>query len=141
MRLFKRTLQPTLFLNAVGVLVETLEHHAFSPGGLKPGAHLVEVSAPRGAAAVAVQFTHMVGERFKELQCFQLSYFQRAPGRDLMEEYLAVPFDRLQWAAMPVGAQMLSADQRRVLVQLLQGSDPKGWDASPDFRAELEGRL
>jgi hypothetical protein len=56
-----------------------------------------------------------------------------------MEEYLAVPYDSLKWAATPVAAQTLTGDQRRVLLQLLSGSDPKAWEASPDFRSDLEG--
>ncbi|MBA3944708.1 MAG: hypothetical protein H0X37_09130 [Herpetosiphonaceae bacterium] len=139
MRFGKKTVQPTLFLNGVGVLVETLEHHAFAPGGQKPRADMQEVNPPQGAAVVAVQFTHAVGERFLGLQCFKLGYYHRAPGQDLMEEYLAVPYDSLKWAATPVEPQSLTADQRRVLQQLLGGSDPKAWEASPDFRADLEG--
>lgn len=141
MRFFKRSsVEPTLFLNAGGVLVETLENHAFGPHGQNPGTNLEEVTPPAGSAVVAVQFAHAIGERFTGLQCFRLSYYHRAPGRDLMEEFLAMPFDRLQLAATPAETHILTADQRRVLVQLLQGSDPKAWDASPDFRAALEGR-
>lgn len=140
MRFFKRSVEPTLFLNAAGVLVETLENHAFGPHGQKPSADLEEVAPPQGSAVVAVQFAHAIGERFMGLQCYQLSYYHRAPGRDLMEEYLAMPFDRLQLAATPTDSQVLTPDQRRVLIQLLHGSDPKAWDASPEFRTALEGR-
>ncbi len=140
MRLFKKTLQPTLFLSATGVLVETLANHTFAPGGLKPRPHTEEVAAPAGSAVVAVQFTHMVGERFLGLACFRLSYHHRAPGQDLMGEYLANPFDSVQWAAVPIEASALSPDQRRVVAQLLRGSDPKAWEASAEFVAMLEGQ-
>ncbi len=137
MRLFKRTLTPTLLLSDAGVLVEALESHLFPPGGQKPGAHVQEVHTPAGAAAIAVQFVHTIATRFGELQTFRLSYFHRAPGRDLFEEYLAVPYDRLQFAAAPIGPEMLSPDQRRVLIELLSKSDPKAWEASEPFRNAL----
>lgn len=139
MRFFKRTVTPTLLLSEAGVMVQALEHHAFPPGGQKPGAHAVEVKAPAGAAAVAVQFVHEIGVHFGELQVFRLSYFHRAPGRDLMEEYLAVPYDRLQFVAQPIGAEALSGDQRRVIKELLSRSDQKAWEASEPFRTALEG--
>lgn len=138
MRLFKRTVTPTLLLSEAGVLVEALDHHAFPPGGQKAGAHVQEVNVPAGAAAVAVQFVHEVGARFSDLQVFRLSYFHRAPGQDLFEEYLAVPYDRLQFAAAPIGGDALTGDQRRVLAALLSQSDPKAWEASEAFRTGLE---
>ena len=137
MRLFKRTLQPTLLLSEAGVLVEALENHVFPPGGQKAAAHLQEIPVPPGAAAIAVQFVHEIGVRFGELQAFRLSYYHRAPGRDLFEEYLAVPFDRLQFAATPIEPHSLSGDQRRVIATLLSKSDPKAWEASEPFRAAL----
>ncbi len=140
MRFFRRTVTPTLLLSEAGVLVEALEHPLFPAGGQKAGPpHLEEVRAPAGAAAIAVQFVHEVGVRFSDLQVFRLSYYHRAPGRDLWEEYLAVPYDRLQFAAQPVGPETLSADQRRVLVALLSKSDPKGWEASEPVRSALGG--
>ena len=139
MRLFKRTVTPTLLLSEAGVLVEALEHHAFPPGGQQAGAHLQEVGVPAGAAAVAVQFVHEVGIHFAELQTFRLDYVHRAPGRDLFEEYLAVPYDRLQFVATPIAPEELSADQRRVVAMLLSKSDAKAWEASEPFRAALEG--
>lgn len=139
MRLFRRTLTPTLLLSEAGVLVEALEQHMFPPGGQKPGSHLQEVGVPAGAAAVAVQFVHEVGVRFVELQTFRLSYVHRAPGHDLFEEYLAVPYDRLHFVALPIEPEQLSANQRRVLATLLSSSDAKAWQASEPFRAALEG--
>ncbi len=139
MRFFKRTVTPTLLLSDAGVLVEALEHHAFPPGGQKASRDVEEVKVPAGAAAVAVQFVHEVGTRFSELQAFRLSYFHRAPGRDLYEEYLAVPYDRLQFAALPIGPDALSPDQRRVIAALLSKSDPKAWEASEPLRIALEG--
>ena len=139
MRLFQRTVTPTLLLSEAGVLVEALESHAFPPGGQKAAPHVQEVQVPPGAAAVAVQLVHQLGARFTDLQVFRLSYFHRAPGRDIFEEYLAVPYDRLQFVALPVGAETLTADQRRVLVALLSKSDPKAWEASTAFREAIEG--
>ena len=138
MRLFKRTVTATLLLSEAGVLVEALDHHVFPPAGQRASAHVQEVNVPPGAAAVAVQFVHEVGARFGEFQAFRLSYFHRAPGRDLFEEYLAVPYDRLQFAAAPIGVDDLSGDQRRVVAALLGKSDPKAWEASESFRAGLE---
>ena len=137
MRFFRRTVQPTLFLSEAGVLVEALEHHAFPAGGQKASAYLQEVPTPNGAAAVAVQFVHEVGARFHDLQVFRLTYYHRAPGRDLMEEYLAVPFDRLQFGATPIEPATLSANQRRVITELLSKSDATGWNASEPFRTAL----
>ncbi len=138
MRLFRRTVEPTLFLSAAGVLVEALENHAFPPGGQKAPAHVQETPVPAGAAAVAVQFVHEIGSRFSDLQLFRLSYYHRAPGRDLYEEYLAVPYDRLQFAAAPLEPAGLTPDQRRVIAALLSKSDPKAWEASEPFRSALE---
>jgi hypothetical protein len=134
MRFFRRTVQPTLFLSESGVLVEALENHAFPPGGQRAASHLQEVPVPSGAAAVAVQFVHEVGTRFHDLQVFRLGYYHRAPGNDLFEEYLAVPYDRLQWVATPIDAHNLSTNQRRVLVELLSKSDAAAWNASEAFR-------
>ena len=139
MRFFKRRVTPTLLLSEAGVLVEALEHHAFPPGGQKALRDVQEVAAPSGAASIAVQFVHEVGIRFSELQTFRLSYFHRAPGRDLFEEYLAVPYDRLQLAALPIGPDTLTRDQRGVIAALLSKSDPKAWEASEPFRSTLEG--
>jgi hypothetical protein len=130
---------PTLLLSEAGVLVETFEQHMFPPGGQRPNPHLQEVGVPAGAAAVAVQFVHEVGVRFGELQTFRLSYFHRAPGRDLFEEYLAVPYDRLHFVAVPIEPEHLTPDQRRVLATLLSSSDAKAWQASEPFRTSLEG--
>lgn len=138
MRLFKRVITPTLLLSEAGVLVEAFEHHLFPPGGQKPGAHLQEVAAPSGSATIAVQFVHEIGRHFAELQTFRLSYFHRAPGRDLFEEYLAVPYDRLQFAATPLDAAQLSGDQRRVIMTLLSKSDEKAWSASVAFRSAID---
>ncbi|GAC1640235.1 MAG: hypothetical protein NVS4B8_07680 [Herpetosiphon sp.] len=140
MRFSKGRVEPTLFMNQVGVLVETLEHHAFPVGGQQPRSGTEEVQPPAGAAVVAVQFVHELRERFKELQCFRLTYHHRAPSASLMEDYLAVPYDRLVWAAQPVDAQSLSADQRAVLTRLLSASDTQAWEASTEFRALLEGK-
>ena len=137
MRFFKRTVEPTLFLSEAGVLVEAPENHAFPPGGQKAVAHAQEVAVPAGAAAVAVQFVHEIGSRYSELQAFRLSYFHRAPGRDLFEEYLAVPYDRLQFVASPIGPEALAPNQRRVIATLLSKSDPKAWEASESFRTAL----
>src|SRR5687768_7695575 len=138
MRLFQRTVTPTLLLSEAGVLVEALESHAFPPSGQKAAPHVQEVQVPAGAAAVALQLVHQLGVRYTELQVFRLSYFHRAPGRDLFEDYLAVPYDRLQFVALPVGPEVLTADQRRVVVALLSKSDPKAWEASTAFREALE---
>ena len=138
MRFFKQTVEPTLFLSEAGVLVEALENHAFPPGGQKAAAHVQEVAVPAGAAAVAVQFVHEIGSRYSELQAFRLSYFHRAPGRDLFEEYLAVPYDRLQFVASPIDPEALASNQRRVIATLLSKSDPKAWEASESFRTALQ---
>ncbi len=137
MRFFRRTVEPTLFLSESGVLVEALENHAFPAGGQKASAYLEEVPTPKGAAAVAVQFVHEVGTRFRDLQVFRLSYYHRAPGKDLFEEYLAVPFDRLQFVATPIEPSDLTSTQRRVLTELLSKSDAVGWNASEPFRGAL----
>lgn len=137
MRLFKRVITPTLLLNEAGVLVEALEHHLFPAAGQKPGAHLQEVAPPPGSAVIAVQFVHERGRHFADLQTFRLSYFHRAPGRDLFEEYLAVPYDRLQLAATPVDTAQLSGAQRSVLVTLLSKSDTQAWNASEAFRSAI----
>ena len=139
MRFFRRTLMPTLLLSEAGVLVEAVEQHMFPPGGQKPAAHLQEVGVPAGAATIAAQFVHEVGVRFGDLQIFRLSYFHRAPGRDLFEEYLAVPYDRLHFVAVPIEPEQLTHDQRRVIATLLSSSDAKAWQASEPFRAALEG--
>jgi hypothetical protein len=139
-RLFKRTLSPTLLLSEAGVLVEAVEHHLFPPGGQKAGPHLEEIATPPGSASIAVQFVHEVGHRFSGLQAFRLSYFHRAPGRDLFEEYLAVPYDRLQFVATPVDVALLGEQPRRVIATLLSKSDERAWGASEAFRSELEGR-
>jgi hypothetical protein len=139
MRFFKRTVAPTLLLSEAGVLVEALEHHAFPPGGQKAAAGTQEVQPPAGAAAIAVQFVHELGVRFGELQTFRLSYFQRAPSQDLFEEYLAVPYNRLRFVAVPIGPETLTPDQRRVIATLLSQSDPKAWAASDPFRSDLDG--
>jgi hypothetical protein len=137
MRFFRRTVEPTLFLSEAGVLVEALEQHTFPAGGQKAGRYVQEVPVPNGAAAIAVQFVHEVGVRFRDLQIFRLSYYHRAPGNDLFEEYLAAPFDRLQFAATPIEPQTLSSNQRRVITELLSRSDAKAWDASEPFRSVL----
>lgn len=119
-------------------MVEATRHHVFPPGGKKMTQYHQQVSPPSGAAVIAVQFVHEVGERFGGLQIFQLHYVHRAPGRDLYEEYLAAPFDSIEMAATPVGADALNPNQRRVLAALLSQSDPKGWEASAGFRSEIE---
>ena len=131
---------PTLLLSDAGVMVEALKHHAFPPQGKRIGQYQQEVPPPQGAAVLAVQFVHEVGERFGGLQLFKLSYVHRAPGRDLYDEYLAAPFDSIEMAATPVGPEALNANQRRVLTTLLKGSDEKAWEASQSFRSEIEGR-
>lgn len=121
-------------------MVEALEHHVFPPGGKKVGPYQQEVRAPQGAAVIAVQFVHEVGERFGDLQVFRLQYSHRSPGRDLYDEFLAAPFDSIEMAASPVGPEALNANQRRVLTTLLSGSDAKAWEAAQGFRADIEGR-
>jgi|GEM_PF-5150207 len=140
MRWRKEVVTPTLLLNEAGVMVEALKHHVFPPGGKKINQYQQELPPAQGAAVVAVQFVHEVGERFGGLQVFRLHYCRRAPGRDLYDEYLAAPFDSLELAATPGGSDSLNPNQRRVLVTLLQQSDPKAWDASGTFRSDIEGR-
>jgi hypothetical protein len=137
MRWFKRAITPTLMLSEAGVLVEALESHMYPPTGKPIGPYQQELPAPRGSAVVAVQFRHEVGTRFSDLQIFRLHYVHRAPGRDLYEEYLAAPFDTLEMAATPADASALNSNQRQVLAKLLQGSDAKAWDDSPDVRAAI----
>lgn len=140
MRWRKEVVSPTLLLNDAGVMVEAVKHHVFPPNGKKIGQYQQEIQGPQGAAVVAVQFVHEVGERFGGLQIFSLHYVRRAPGRDLMDEYLAAPFDTVEMAATPVGPETLNSNQRRVLVTLLQQSDPKAWEASQAFRGDIEGK-
>jgi hypothetical protein len=140
MRWRKRTVTPTLLLSESGVMVEAVQHHVFPPGGKKVGQYQREVNAPPGAAVVAVQFVHEIGEKFSSLQIFRLQYSHRAPGRDLYDEYLAAPFDSVEMAANPVGPEALNPNQRRVLTTLLSGSDAPAWEASQSFRAEIEGK-
>jgi hypothetical protein len=140
MRWRKRTVTPTLLLNDSGVMVEAVQHHVFPPGGKKVGPYQQEINPPPGAAVIAVQFVHDVGEHFGGLQIFRLQYCRRAPGRDLYDEYLTSPFDSVEMAASPVGPELLNANQRRVLSTLLSGSDAKAWEASQAFRADIEGR-
>lgn len=121
-------------------MVEAVEHHMFPPGGKKLGPYQQEVRAPQGAAVVAVQFVHEVGERFTNLQIYRLQYSHRAPGRDLYDEYLAAPFDSVELSAHPAGPDALNPNQRSVLTTLLRGSDAKAWEASQELRAEIEGR-
>jgi hypothetical protein len=136
----KEVVSPTLLLSEAGVMVEAVKQHVFPPGGKRMNQYHQEVPPPSGAAVVAVQFVHEVGERFGGLQVFQLRYVHRAPGRDLYEEYLASPFDSVEMTAQPVGPEALNANQRRVLTSLLEGSDAKAWEASQSFRADIEGR-
>jgi hypothetical protein len=131
---------PTLLLNDAGVMVEALKQHVFPPGGKKIGQYQQQTPTPQGAANVAIQFVHEIGERFGNLQIFQLHYVHRAPGRDLYDEYLAAPFDSVEMAATPAGPEALNANQRRVLITLLQQSDQKAWEASQAFRQDIEGR-
>lgn len=140
MRWRKQVVTPTLLLNDAGVMVEVLKQHAFPPGGKKSGQYHQQVPTPQGAAVVAIQFVHEIGERFANLQVFQLSYVHRAPGRDLYEEYLAAPFDSVEMAAMPAGPEVLNSNQRRVLMTLLAQSDQRAWEASQAFRQDIEGR-
>ncbi|PLS77978.1 MAG: hypothetical protein CYG59_20740 [Chloroflexi bacterium] len=139
MRWRKEVVSPTLLLSEAGVMVEALKHHVFPPGGKRMNQYHQEVSAPQGAAVMAVQFVHEVGERFGGLQVFKLHYVHRAPGRDLYDEYLAAPFDSIEMAATPVGPDALNANQRRVLTTLLEGSDAKAWEASATFRGDIQG--
>ena len=140
MRWRKEVVTPTLLLNDAGVMVEALKHPMFPAGGKKIGQYQQEMKTPQGAAAIAVQFVHEVGERFGGLQIFRLHYVHRAPGRDLYDEYLAAPSDSVELAATPVGPETLNANQRRVLTTLLQQSDPKAWEASQPFRTDIEGK-
>ncbi len=140
MRWRKRTVTPTLLLNEAGIMVEAVEHHVFPPGGKKIDQYQQEIRPPQGAAVVAVQFVHEVGDRFSQLQIFRLQYSHRAPGRDLYDEFLGAPFDSLEMAAQPVGPEALNPNQRRVLTTLLSGSDATAWEASQAFRADIEGR-
>lgn len=140
MRWRKEVVTPTLLLSDVGVMVEALKHHLFPPAGKRMTQYQQEVNAPQGAAVVAVQFVHEVGERFGGLQIYQLHYVHRAPGRDLYEEYLAAPFDSIEMAATPVAPDALNPNQRRVLATLLGQSDPKAWEASASFRTDIEGK-
>ena len=139
MRWRKEIVTPTLLLNEAGVLVEALKQPMFPPGGKKISQYQQPINPPQGAAVLAVQFVHEIGERFGNLQMFQISYVHRAPGRDLYEEYLAAPFDSVEMSATPIGSDALNANQRRVLITLLQQSDPKAWEASQTFRQDLEG--
>lgn len=139
MRWRKDVVTPTLLLNDNGVMVEALKNHLFPPGGRRIGTYEQEIPPPRGAAVIAVQFVHEVGEKFSGLQIFRLHYVHRAPGRDLHEEYLAAPFDTVEMAATPAGPETLNANQRRVLVALLQQSDSKAWGASAAFTGDIEG--
>ncbi len=140
MRWIKETVTPTLLLNEAGELVETTKRHVFPPGGRPIGRYQQETRAPGGAAVIAVQFTHQVGERFHGLQLFRLQYVHRAPGRDLWEDYLAAPADTIEMAATPLDPMQLNLNQRRVLQALLQQSDPQAWAASPIFAGQIEGR-
>lgn len=140
MRWRKQVVTPTLLLNEAGIMVEALKHHAFPPGGKKMGQYHQQINPPSGAAVVAIQFVHEVGEKFSSLQLFQLHYVHRAPGRDLYDEYLAAPFDSVEMAASPVGPDALNPNQRRVLMTLLQQSDAKAWEASTEFRGDIEGK-
>lgn len=138
MRWIKHVVTPTLLLNDAGVLVEALKHHVFPPTGKRIGPYQQEVQPPQGAAVIAVQFTHEIGAQFSDLQLFRIHYVHRAPGRDLWEEYLAAPFDSIEMAASPIGAESLNPNQRRVLTVLLGQSDQKAWEASTSFRQSLE---
>ncbi len=140
MRWRKEVVTATLLLSEAGVMVEALKHHLFPPGGKRMNQYHQQVQAPQGAAVIAVQFVHEVGERFGGLQVFQLQYVHRAPGRDLYDEYLAAPFDSLELTAAPAGPETLNGNQRRVLTALLQWSDAKAWEASQAFRADIDGR-
>ena len=134
---FDELFDPTLFLSEAGVLVEALEQHPFPPGRQKRPRICRKCLCRMVPAAVAVQFVHEVGVRFHDLQMFRLSYFHRAPGKDLFEEYLAVPYDRLQFVATPIEPSTLSANQRRVITELLSKSDAVAWNASEPFRSAL----
>jgi hypothetical protein len=43
-------------------MVEAVQHHLFPPGGKKVGPYQQEINPPPGAAVVAVQFVHELGE-------------------------------------------------------------------------------
>ncbi len=139
MRWRKEVVTATLLLSEAGVMVEALKQHLFPPGGKRMNQYHQEVPAPQGAAVMAVQFVHEVGERFGGLQVFKLHYVHRAPGRDLYDEYLAAPFDSIEMAATPVGPDALNPNQRQVLTTLLEGSDAKAWEASATFRGDIQG--
>jgi len=136
----RNVLRVTLLLSGAGVLVEAVKQHVFPPGGRPIGRYQQETAAPGGAAVIAVQFVHQVGERFHGLQIFSLHYVHRAPGRDLWEDYLSAPADTVEMAATPLDPMQLNSNQRRVLQTLLQQSDPQAWAASPIFAAQIEGR-
>ncbi|GIV96466.1 MAG: hypothetical protein KatS3mg057_1123 [Herpetosiphonaceae bacterium] len=134
----KEVVHATLMFSAAGVMVDATSHHLFSDASPDPGPHHQEIEPPRGAAVVAVQFVHTVGESFANLQIFRLSYFLPAAPEGFWEMYLAPQGSDLRMRAVPVGPESLNKDQRRVLATLLSGSDPHAWQSSPDFRRALE---
>jgi hypothetical protein len=135
----KEVVHATLLLSESGVMVDALNSHAFDGASPAPSPHQREIDPPPGAAVVAVQFIHTVGESFVALQVFRLSYYMPAPPRDIWEAYLGdAGGDNLQMRAVPAGPETLSRDQRRVLATLLSGSDPHAWESSPEFRRHLD---
>jgi hypothetical protein len=135
----KEVIHATLLLSASGVMVDALNSHAFSGASPAPSAHQREIDPPQGAAVVAVQFIHTIGESFAALQIFRLSYYMPTPPRDIWEAYLGdAGGDNLNMRAVPIGPETLSRDQRRVLATLLSGSDPQAWESSHEFRRQLD---
>jgi len=76
MRLWRRTVRPTLLFSEAGVMVEAYEEHAFADTSppLVTGRYR-EIPPPRGAAAWAIQFVHVIGESFTTLQTFKRASF------------------------------------------------------------------
>jgi hypothetical protein len=138
MRWRKQVVQATLFLNATGVMVEAFKKHLFPPNGVPIGTNRQEVAAPTHAAVVAVQFVHEISVSFSDLQIFHLHYCQSTAGRGLYGTYLAAPFNSVDLAATPVGAEALNDNQRQVLTALLSQSDKQAWEASEVFRKAVQ---
>lgn len=140
MRLWRRTVRPTLMFSEAGVMVEAYEEHAFADTSppLVTGRYR-EIPPPRGAAAFAIQFVHVIGESFGTLQTFKLHYYVAQNQNNFMEDFLAPSYDDdLKLRAVSVGSDSLTKDHRRVISSLLSKSDPEAWQASREFRMLLE---
>ena len=140
MRLWRRTVKPTLMFSEAGVMVETFEEHIFNATSppLVTG-RFREIPPPRGAAMWAIQFVHTIGETFEKLQTFKLHYYVSQSPMNFMEDYLSPSSDDdLKMRAVSMGVDSMTKDHRRVLMTLLSKSDPEAWEASRDFRTLLE---